>query len=375
MRGRYWGRSFGYGGRCESQRISGYRRTVSARKMIRNVGAYVLMTHQRLVPRGLIAGFVLLAVIVVAGVIGFIIAGLTPVDAVLTTVSAVLTEGYSPTHPLTTGAKVFTTVLILAGVGTGVYVLGSVTEFLVEGGLQGSWQQRRMIRQMERLHDHFIISGFGRVGQQAAMQLESSGVPFIVVDANPATIAVARDRNLLYFEGDATRNTVLEAVGIERARGLLACADSDVNNVYVTLSARGLNAELYIVARAAGSGAERNLYNAGASRVVSPYSMAGNRMAHLAVQPLAADYIDVVIHGQDLGMQIEERVIPEGSPLVNRTVGDIRKRELGGGHVLAVEHDGELITFVEDELIIAAADRILVAGTSTQLAHFDETAG
>lgn len=114
--------------------------------MVRNVPAYVLMTHQRLVPRGLIAGFLLLAVIVVVGVIGFIVAGLTPVDAVLTTVSAVLTEGYTTSHPLSTGAKVFTTVLILAGVGTGVYVLGSVTEFLVEGGLQGSWQQRRMVR-------------------------------------------------------------------------------------------------------------------------------------------------------------------------------------------------------------------------------------
>ncbi|GAC1326077.1 MAG: potassium channel protein [Chloroflexota bacterium] len=331
------------------------------------------MSYQGLLPRGLVVGLGLFAAIVAAGIVGFLIAGLSPVDAVLTTVSAVLTVGYAPAGPLSSGAKVFATVLILSGVGTGVYVIGSLTEFLVEGGLRGSWQQRRMVRQMEELRDHFIISGFGRVGQQAATQLENSGIPFIVVDANPSTIAVARNRGLLYYEGDATKNSILEIVGLSRARGLLACADSDVNNVYVTLSARALNADLYIVARAAGYDAEQNLYNAGASRVVSPYTMAGNRMAHLAVQPLAADYIDVVIHGQDLGVQIEERVIPAGSPLVNRTVGDVRKRELAGGHVLAVEHDGELITFVEDDLVIAAADRILVAGTAAQLEHFDAT--
>mgnify|MGYP001223022489 CR=1 FL=1 len=333
------------------------------------------MVHQRHLPRGLVVGVALLVLIVVAGIVGFMVEGLAPIDAVLTTVSAVMTVGYSPPRPLSSNAKVFTTVLILAGVGTGVYVLGSLTEYLVEGGLRGNWQQRRMFRRMEQLEDHYIISGFGRVGQRAATQLESSSVPFVVVDTNPAMIAVARDRGLLHYEGDATRKAVLEAVGVKRARGLLACADSDVHNVYVALSARTLNSGLYIVARAADPDAEQNLYNAGASRVVSPYTMAGNRMAHLAVQPLAADYIDVVIHGQNLGVQIEERVVPPDGSLVERTVGDIRKHELAGGHILAVEHNGQLITFVDDDLVIAANDRILVAGTNEQLAHFDATAG
>ncbi len=333
------------------------------------------MIRQRFVPRGLLVGVVLLGIIVMAGILGLIVAGLSPIDAVLTTVSAVTTVGFFPAQKLSTSAKAFTTALILVGVGTGIYVLSSLTEFLVEGGLHGSWKRRRMSRLMERLTDHYIISGFGRVGQQVATQLESSTIPFIVVDANPETIEVARDRNLVYFEGDATRNAVLEAVGISRARGLLACADSDVNNVYVTLSAHALNPSLYIVARAAGPEAEQNLYNAGASRVVSPYTMAGNRMAHLVVQPLAADYLDVVIHGRDLGVQIEERVVLPGASLVQRTIGDIRTSELAGGHVLAVEHDGQLTTFVDDDLVIAANDRILVAGTREQLTHFDATAG
>lgn len=228
---------------------------------------------------------------------------------------------------------------------------------------------------MEQLREHYIIAGFGRVGQEVAAQLQSVGVSFVVVDSNPATIALARARGFLYEESDGTTRAVLEAVGIDRAQGLIACADSDVNNVYVTLSARTLNPDLYIVARASAPEAEQNLYNAGASRVVSPYIMAGKRMAHLATQPLAADYIDVVIEGQNLGVQIEERLVLPGSPLVDRTVGDIRAQELAGGHVLAVQKDVQLITFVDDDMVIAPLDRILVAGTSVQLRHFDATAG
>lgn len=333
------------------------------------------LRRQRLLPRGLVIGIALFAAIVVAGIVGYMLDGLSLVDALLVTVSAVTTVGYAPPHPLSVGAKVFTTGLILAGAATGIYVLGSLTEFLVEGGLRGSWQQRRMEKQVHRLKDHYVISGFGRVGQRVATQLEGSEVPFVVVDANPATIAAAQDRGLIYFEGDATRTSVLEEVGIQRARGLLACADSDISNVYVTLSARAINPGLYIVARAAGPDAEQNLYNAGASRVVSPYTMAGSRMAHLAVQPLAADYVDVVIHGHTFGVQIEERVVLPGSSLVDRTVGDIRASELAGGHILAVGTGDQLITFVDDDLVITANQRILLAGTSAQLTHFDTTAG
>lgn len=333
------------------------------------------MLNQGLLPRRLLAGVGFLALIIALGIAGFMLAGLSAVDALLTTVSAVTTVGYASPRTLSTSAKVFNAVLILAGVGTGIYVLGSLTEFLVEGGLHGSWRRRKAVRQMQELDDHYIISGFGRVGQRVATQLTAANAPFVIVDTNLETIAVAQGHGYLCHEGDATRNVVLEAVGVKRARGLLACADSDVHNVYVVLAARALNPDLYIVARAADPDAEQNLYNAGASRVVSPYTMAGNRMAHLAVQPMAADFIDVVIHGQNLGVQIEERVIPAGGPLVNRAVGNIRTRELAGGHVLAVEHEGRLITFVEDDLILAANDRILVAGTSEQLAHFDATAG
>jgi voltage-gated potassium channel len=332
------------------------------------------MNDGRLLPRRVVLGIFLLAAVIVIGCVGFLLEGLSLIDAVYTTVSAVTTVGYSPSHPLSAAGKLFATVLILAGVGTGIYVLGSVTEFLVEGGLHGTWRQRRILRTMEALSDHFIICGFGRVGQRVATQLERAGSPFVIVDANPVTTRVARERELLYLEGDATVDGVLERVGVRRARALLACSDSDVTNVYITLSARALNPRLYVVARASAQAAEQKLYHAGASRVVSPYAMAGNRMAHLAIQPMAADYADMAVRGQSFEVQMEERVVADGSGLCNRTVSDVRAHELAGGHVLAIERAGELQTDIGDQMLIADGDRILVAGTAAQLAHFDATA-
>jgi voltage-gated potassium channel len=330
------------------------------------------MAHRGLLPRGLLIGLALFMAEVLVGIVGFVIAGLSLLDAVFTTVSAVTTVGYTPAHPLSAGSKVFVIGLVLAGVATGLYVLGALTEYLIEGGLQGTLERWRVDRRMEELHDHFIIAGFGRVGQRVATQLELADVPFVVVDNNPVVIAVARERGVLYLEADATHDQDLVGAGIMRARGLLACADSDVRNVYITLSGRSLNPDLYIVARASDQNAERNLYNAGASRVVSPYTMAGNRMAQLAIQPLAADYIDVVIHGQSVGVRIEERAIAHDSPLARRAVGDIRGRELAGLQILAVDHDGELVTHVTDTLVLKPNDRILFAGTAEQIAQFDE---
>jgi voltage-gated potassium channel len=329
------------------------------------------MKPTAILPRGLIAGLAVFVVLLVGGTVGFLVDGFGFVDAIFTTVTAITTVGYAPARPLSSGAKIFVSFLVVIGVGTGIYVLGSLTEYLMEGGLRGSWERRKMSQRISDLHDHFIIAGFGRVGQRVATSLEEAKTDFLVVDSNQQVLPVAHERGLLCLEGDATSDDQLIAAGIMRARALLACADSDVKNVYITLSARSLNPDLYIVARAADVNAERNLYNAGASKVVSPYTMAGNRMAHLAVQPLAADYVEMVISGRNLGVQIEERAILPGSPLTDREVGDVRRRELGGGHVLAVEHDGQLITFVNDDMQLRPNDKILVAGTAEQIARFD----
>lgn len=152
------------------------------------------MVHQRLLPRRLVVGVALLAAIIVVGIVGFMVAGLSAADALLTTVSAVTTVGYASPRALSAGAKVFNTALILGGVGTGVYVLGSLTEFLVEGGIHGNWQHRKGLRRMQELEHHYIISGFGRVGQRVAMQLADSSAPFVIVDTNPDTIGAAGRR-------------------------------------------------------------------------------------------------------------------------------------------------------------------------------------
>jgi hypothetical protein len=160
-------------------------------------------------------------------------------------------------------------------------------------------------------------------------------------------------------------------MAMRRRAGIRAVSFHALRHTAATLAIEG-GQPLQAVARTSEPDAEDRLLAAGASRVICPYTMAGNRMAHLAVQPLAADYIDIVIQGQSLGVQIEERLLPPGSPLGNRTVGDIRRKELAGAQILAMEHDSELITSVDDGLVVTPGDRILVAGTEAQLAHFDQ---
>jgi len=210
------------------------------------------MVYQRLVPRRLLAGVALLALIILVGIAGFMVSGLSAVDALLTTVSAVTTVGYAPPGPLSAGAKVFNAALILAGVGTGIYVLGSLTEFLMEGGLHGTWKQRRTVRRMQDLVDHYIISGFGRVGQRAATQLAAANALFVIVDTNPETIAVARAQGFLCHEGDATRNAVTRGRGSEtRARTAGMCRFRREQRV---CRAGGPGAQFGSIYRGAGGG-------------------------------------------------------------------------------------------------------------------------
>ena len=192
-----------------------------------------------------------------------------------------------------------------------------------------------------RLHEHFILCGYGRVGSTVAREFEHSGLPFVVIDINPASIDRARTDGALVVEGDATRDATLIAAGVERARGLVTTIDSDANNVFVTLSARALNPRLLIVARANEEGSEPKLLQAGASRVVSPYLRAGRQIAELATRPRVADFIDAALsHGQ-LAFSMEEiEVAPQG-PLDGRTVGALREEGIFALALVRGERDYE----------------------------------
>jgi voltage-gated potassium channel len=252
--------------------------------------------------------------------------------------------------------------LVVVGVGTLFYALATVAEFFVAGHLGDLLALRRTQRMIDSLTDHHIVCGFGRVGRQVARDLHAARVPYVVVDSNPDNRQLADGLATAFVEGDATDDAVLKQAGIERARSIIACADSDANNVFITLTARELRADIAIVARAAVEDTEKKLKRAGADRVISPYKASGTEMARLALHPQLSGVVDV-----DLEYRMEEIVVGEGCEGVGQTVDDIR----GGSMIVGLRKGAEFTPQPPAEARLQAGDAILAMGTPTALERLE----
>lgn len=215
---------------------------------------------------------------------------------------------------------------------------------------------------IERMNGHYIVCGFGRVGSTVARELKVSGRGVVVVDILPESVERAKTDGYLVVEGDATTEATLLAAGVERAAGLVATIDEDVYNVYVVLSARTLNAGLFIVGRANAPAAEARLKRAGADRVVSPYTMAGHRIAELAVRPAVSDYIDAALSRAHLSFSIEEYRVVSGGPLDGTHVGDLLER--GIFTLAVVRGPGEYDAHPPPERRLQAGEELILSGSS-----------
>jgi voltage-gated potassium channel len=287
-------------------------------------------------------------------------------DGLYMTAITLTTVGYREVRELDDLARLWTVLLSFAGVGIIFGTVGFVAETFVAEALSGRRQRRRMERTVEALRDHIIVCGFGRVGSTVARELEHAGVPVVVIDTVPHSIEEAKAEGHLVVEGDATRDDVLVRAGIQRAKALITAVDADATNVYVTLSARSLNPKLFIVARANEEGSEGKLRQAGAHRVVSPYTRAGRQIAELATRPRVADFIDFALsHGQ-LSFSIEEVEVAPGGPLDGKTVGDLAGR---GMHVMAIVSygPGQFDTHAPMDRVLKAGEQLIVSGTADVL--------
>ncbi len=304
------------------------------------------------------------------GVIGFmVIEGWSFLDAIFMTVVTISTVGYREVQPLTGPGMVFAIVLIFLGVGTFLYVITSIGEFVVSGQLSGALGRRKMKKTIHDLNDHYILCGFGRVGQQVALELEREQVPFVVIDNSHDPIQECSLRGYLYVEGDASNDEVLKEAGIMKAKGLVTATDADADNVYITLSAKGLKRDLFIVARANMEKSEYKLMKAGADRVLSPYSIGGRRLASLLLRPTVVEFLDVVMHSEEIELLMEEVIVRESSPFVGGTMGEVRQRCTTGANILALKKEGgeKMIANPGPETLIDAGDRFVALGTREQL--------
>jgi voltage-gated potassium channel len=254
--------------------------------------------------------------------------------------------------------------VILGGVGAVLYTLGVVVEAIVEGRLADVFGRRRMDRQLADVVDHLVVCGWGRVGRAIAANL--GGGEIVVIDRDPARADLVPG---LVVEGDATDDDVLARAGIARAKALVAALDTDADNLYVTLSARRLRPDLFIVARARVDAAAPKLLQAGADRVVNPQSIGGARMAALVNQPHVADFLDVVMHDGSLEFRLEEVTVGEGSALAGTSIGDAHVRATTGALVLAVRQpDGSFRTNPPAGTVLQGGDVLIAIGTAEQIA-------
>jgi voltage-gated potassium channel len=293
-------------------------------------------------------------------------------DALYRTVVTATLTGLDST-PRGTGAELLTIGLALGGVAIFGYLAAQAVEAIAREVTGDARKEKRRLRMVDELTDHFIICGYGRVGRRAAEEFAASGEPFVVLDFSEDALEAARQRDVLYIEGRGADDLDLTRAGIDRAKGLLASADSDAENVYITLSARARRPDLTIVARASDAAAEQKLELAGANRVVQPYSAAGTEMAKLALKPQVSAFLEIVSSHAGPDLRFEEIEIRPDSRRAGQTIRELRIRRTTGAVIVALRgRDGSFDTTPSPDRRFEAGDVLIAIGTEPELRALED---
>jgi len=308
------------------------------------------------------------------GTVGFsLIGGYSVFDAFYLTLTTMTTVGYG--DRFSHAARVFNAFLIMFGVTTIFIAIGAMTQTIVEFELGDAINRRRNKRMIDKLKDHYIICGYGRVGRGAAAELQHAGAPFVVVDCEPERVERAMSTGMLAVAADATRDDTLHQVGIERARGLVAALATDADNLFVLLSAKGLNPKLYVAARAAEEGAEEKMRRAGADAVFAPYSITGHRLAQSLLRPHVVQFLDFTTKDIAMDIAIEQVRVSAGSEVAAKTIREMQMRRNMGVIVMAIRRrDGNMLFNPPADTAVEAGDYLIVMGKQQDLSALEELA-
>lgn len=309
------------------------------------------------------------ATIISLGGIGYAaLEGWSLVDALYMAVITVTTVGFGEVHPLTSTGKLFTSILILLGVGGITYAFTELTNYMIAGELGDVLEAMRMRRKIESLQNHYIVCGYGRVGQKVCAELAREEHSMVLIDISEKMAAKARTDGYLVVQGDAGEDQTLIDAGIERALGLVAAVNSDAANLYVVLSSRSLNPNLTIVTRADSEDTIPKLQRAGADRVIAPYSLGGHRMAHMLLRPDVVDFLELVMQDESLELFLEDVRVGPGCILEQCTVKSAQIRQTTGANLLAIKSESGLIVSPELDTRLHSGDVLMALGTRQQLA-------
>jgi voltage-gated potassium channel len=315
-----------------------------------------------------------LLIILAGGTLGFIlIEGYPPFDAFYMTMITVSTVGYAEVHPLSHAGRVFNSFLIFFGVTIMLLAVGGMTQAIIELELNQYFGKRRNKKMIDKLDDHYIVCGFGRVGRGAASELQRAGAKFLVVDKNEDRVEWAMKLGMLAALADATNDETLRDAGVLRAKGLVATLSSDADNLFVILSAKALKPSLLVSARIASEETERKMRLAGADYVFAPYDMTGYRMAQVMLKPHVSQFIDFTTKNLGLDVGIEQVRVPVSSEFVSKSLAEMQVRKELGVIVLAIrKSDGRMLFNPPAEAEIAGGDFLIVMGEGANLQRLEQ---
>lgn len=311
--------------------------------------------------------------IIIIGILGFMyLENYSLLDAAWLTITTLATVGYGNFVPETVAGKIFNLALIILGVGVVAYTLGEFVGLVVEGHLKDIVGRSNMHRKIIRLAEHIIVCGAGRIGENVISRLRKENVPFIVVDKDEKIAEKLGGEGILVIQGDASEDAILEQAGIKRARGLITALSSDADNVFVTLTAKGLNPDLFVVARADQKDSEGKLKRAGANRVIAPATIGGIKMAAVVLKPFVNDFVDTVLHESQMPLEIEEIIVSSTSVVVGKAIRDSEIKEQTGVLIIAIKRGEKIITNPQVKEVILAGDMLIVIGSSEQLTKLEQ---
>ena len=324
--------------------------------------------------RHLKISFFVLLMLISGGTIGYMsIEGWRMLDAVYMTVITLGTVGFREVHDLSDGGKLFTMGLIVVGVSVLGYIVGSLAQIMFEGQIQRIVGRKKVEKKIEALTGHYIICGFGRIGSLICKEFKSNGLSFVIIEKNVAASERLSEDGYLYMKGDATLDETLLKAGINRAKGLISVVTSDTENVYITLTARGLNPDLYIMARSGEEGSDIKLRRAGANKVVSPYTIGGNRMAQSILRPNVVDFIEIATGNEHMELQMEEIDIPAHSAFVGETlVTSGFRKEIGVIIVGIKKSHGKMVFNPHSQTKIDEHDTLIVLGDPNSINKLED---
>ena len=326
--------------------------------------------------RKLIFSFVAFLVLLLFGTFGYVlIEGASFEDGLYMTFITVTTVGFGETIHLSGPGRYFTMVLILLGVGFVMFIFKEMTETVVDGGLQKALGKRKMSKKLEKAQSHYIVCGFGRIGQVICRLLAKNKCKFVVIEKDDNELHLIQELGYLSVHGDAVDDDVLLEAGVTRAKGLIGVVSSDSDNLYVTLSARSLNPKLYIISRSSGDmRAKSKFKRAGADKVISPYDIGATRMANCILKPAVVDFIDFAVAGNDLGLSMEELRVTSRSPMLNKPLMDSGLRKTYNLIVVSITRAaGQFIFNPTPDIIIMEGDLLIVLGELDQVEALEKT--